>query len=173
MLYNFNSKTKGGLNIAESITQSYPEKTEEAKRNEIYPFFVACGKVYKHQTNNKRKEGEDETGSVIPIADYTTVSYSEKNLDTDQIKLVLEFTNHGELVQTKIKPSQLTRRNFFELMDLGIDIRGHNASDLCDYLIKSSKIAPRKYVHESLGLGKYNGKQIFKLRVRSASIQSM
>lgn len=124
------------------------------------------GKIYEYI--NLIEEGvckSTEYGDQI-IANPLWINNIMKNIDTGEEKFDLGYIRRGrELSRIVSREIALNPTLLLNEQKYGIDIRDDNKKDIVKHMRNEEEVAEEKFYHNTLGFGKYEGKEIYKHEV--------
>lgn len=102
-------------------------------------------------------------GIYMEIGEAVNVLSTNRNIDTDEYFLFIEFYYKGKSKKIEA-PRQvwLKKNEIVKLQSKGFDVTERTADAYISYIQTEEKNAPEKLVHSSVGYSNYNGKDIFK-----------
>lgn len=151
--YNFKETYELNENdrkIVEKI-KTYPYFTYKLEQPKIYS-VCRIKKTGKSLENNK----------YFTISSYVRITKKFIDIDTQKVKLEVEFFNGDKIISKIFDRSILTKSGIETLIQYGVCYDTDKPKRLLDYLLISEQFADIEYVHTQLGWGEIEGKKVFK-----------
>lgn len=151
--YNFKETYELNENdrkIVEKI-KTYPYFTYKLEQPKIYS-VCRIKKTGKSLENNK----------YFTISSYVRITKKFIDIDTQKVKLEVEFFNGDKIISKTFDRSILTKSGIETLIQYGVCYDTDKPKRLLDYLLISEQFADIEYVHTQLGWGEIDGKKVFK-----------
>lgn len=105
--------------------------------------------------NEKREQNER-------VARRVDIEGILEDIDTDSVMLHLAFKYKGRLKRVMIQRDEMRRQELLKYQRYGLNINDSNVSFIIKHLDNQEQKAAVKKVHEYLGWGIYDGKQVYK-----------
>lgn len=82
------------------------------------------------------------------------ISEIQMNIDTQEIKMILDYDYRGQNCHIEIDRSYFTKRKILELQRYGVDVYEFNADNVIKHLVNQEIIADQIYTHSQVGMFK-------------------
>lgn len=141
------------------------EKQEErVNKSNTYPFFSYRDYENKiHKVCRKKKTGKSfESNKYKVISSYIKIVKKYIDIDTQKVKLDIEFFNGDKMITKTFDRSILTKSGIETLIQYGVCYDTDKPKSLLDYLLISEQFADIEYCHTQLGWSEIDGKKVFK-----------
>lgn len=139
------------------------EKKTVEKIN-IYPYFTCCDHTTKtHKVCRVKKTGKSlERNKFTVISSYVKIKKKYIDIDTQKVKLDIEFFNGDRMITKTFDRSILTKSGIEILIQYGVCYDTDKPKKLLDYLLISEQFADIEYCHTQLGWSEVDGEKVFK-----------
>lgn len=127
-----------------------------------FPFFVKDG------FNCFVRKKEDDYWLVV-FSTYVSVKEKWIDLDTNEVKVLLEFDNGNTIALKNFKSEIYDKNSVKELFNYGIRFEEKNISVLIKFLIQSESEAPIKHTYSRLGWSRERGYDVFRSGIATIS----
>lgn len=129
-----------------------------------YPYFTCNNNVTKaHKVCCVKKTGKSlERNKFTVISSYVKITKKFIDIDTQKVKLEVEFFNGDKVISKIFDRSILTKSGIETLIQYGVCYDTDKPKKLLDYLLVSEQFAEIEYFHTQLGWGEVDGKKVFK-----------
>lgn len=130
----------------------------------IYPYFTRHNNANKtHKVCRVKKTGKSlERNKFTVISSYVKIKKKYIDIDTQKIKLDIEFFNGDRMITKTFDRSLLTKSGIEILIQYGVCYDTDKPKKLLDYLLISEQFADIEYCHTQLGWSEIDGKKVFK-----------
>ena len=129
-----------------------------------YPYFTRNNNANKtHKVCHIKKTGKSlERNKFTVISSYVKITKKFIDIDTQKVKLEVEFFNGDKIISKIFDRSILTKSGIETLIQYGVCYDTDKPKKLLDYLLVSEQFAEIEYFHTQLGWGEVDGKKVFK-----------
>lgn len=107
----------------------------------------------------KTKSGESKNKRVSKKVRIVAI---RRDMETNKVTLTIEYTYQGQDYTTIIARGMLTKRNFPQLLDIGVDVTESNVLDIIEFLRLQEQGISVTVNHSTLGFSAWQGKTVFK-----------
>lgn len=153
--------------IKYNFTETYELNENDRKTVEninTYPYFTCNNNANKtHKVCHIKKTGKSlERNKFTVISSYVKITKKFIDIDTQKVKLEVEFFNGDKVISKIFDRSILTKSGIETLIQYGVCYDTDKPKKLLDYLLISEQFANIEYFHTQLGWSEIDGKKVFK-----------
>lgn len=112
--------------------------------------------------NNKIIYVDPDDKEEKVISDHVKIKEILQNIETNEIKLILEYWYHNRMHEMEISRQSLSKYEIRKLLKYGVDVYEHKADRVAHFLSIQETYAPKEYMHSHLGWAVHEDSPIYK-----------